>query len=321
MSQRDLVAELRAAHVEAPPEVRERVRLIAADAPAPPRRVTWRRALVVAVPLAAAVAATVVFTRPSHDGRTAFPSITGTLEIGPSVVTPTTDSGSATRALTVPAAKSRVQRYSATLGLRVEKPKQVSDAVKAALRITSSLGGYSARVRAESHDDYGVADLTLRIPRDHVQEAVRRLSQLGTITSENVSTVDLQAQLNAADRRIAQLQKQIATLRPEPATAYSTRRIAALTKQIQRLQREQAATRRTAHYATVGLHLETPLVVTQKKHGHGPLHGLGVAFKWIGIGAVYALAIGAPLLVLLALIWLAVRVVRRRRVDALLSRS
>ncbi len=33
MSQRDLVAELRAAHVEAPPEVRERVRLIAAAAP------------------------------------------------------------------------------------------------------------------------------------------------------------------------------------------------------------------------------------------------------------------------------------------------
>src|SRR5215813_6822554 len=61
MSQRDLVAELRAAHVEAPSEVRERVRLIAAGAPAPPRRITWRRALVVVVPVAAAI----VFTRPA----------------------------------------------------------------------------------------------------------------------------------------------------------------------------------------------------------------------------------------------------------------
>ena len=65
MSQRDLVAELRAARVAAPPEVRERVRLIARSA-TPPRRVfTWRRALVVALPAAAAIAAAVVFTRPA----------------------------------------------------------------------------------------------------------------------------------------------------------------------------------------------------------------------------------------------------------------
>ena len=42
MSQRDLVAELRAARVVAPPEVRERVRLIARSA-APPRRMFTRR--------------------------------------------------------------------------------------------------------------------------------------------------------------------------------------------------------------------------------------------------------------------------------------
>src|SRR5437016_2596751 len=67
MSQRDLVAELRAARIEAPSAVRERVRLIAAADAAPPRRLTWRRALVVALPVAAAVAAAVVFTtRPAH---------------------------------------------------------------------------------------------------------------------------------------------------------------------------------------------------------------------------------------------------------------
>jgi hypothetical protein len=35
---------------------------------------------------------------------------------------------------------------------------------------------------------------------------------------------------------------------------------------------------------------------------------------------VYALAIGGPVLVLLGLLWLAARLLRRRRVDALLSR-
>ena len=77
---------------------------------------------------------------------------------------------------------------------------------------------------------------------------------------------------------------------------------------------------RAAHYATVQLHLETKPVVQPVKHGHGPLHGLGVAFHWIWIGAVYALALGTPLLLLLGLSWLAARVIRRRRVDALLSR-
>ena len=52
MSQRDLAAELRASRVAAPDEVRERVRLIAVDGTPPPRRFTWRRAFVVALPVA-----------------------------------------------------------------------------------------------------------------------------------------------------------------------------------------------------------------------------------------------------------------------------
>src|SRR5919197_5992406 len=65
MSQRDLVAELRGARLAAPEHLREQVRLIAGDATPPSRRVTWRRALVVALPVAAAVAAVIVVTRPA----------------------------------------------------------------------------------------------------------------------------------------------------------------------------------------------------------------------------------------------------------------
>src|SRR6185437_364220 len=107
MSQRDLVAELRAAHVEAPPEVRERVRLIAAAAPAPPRRITWRRALVVAVPVAAAVAATVVFTRPEKTQQTVL-ELNTPARIAPNVGAAT---DKAAKALAVPSPKNRVQTY------------------------------------------------------------------------------------------------------------------------------------------------------------------------------------------------------------------
>jgi Domain of unknown function (DUF4349) len=316
MSQRDLVAELRAAHVEAPPEVHERVRLVAAGAPAPPRLITWRRALVVVVPVAAAIAATIVFTRPAK-----HPEVLRGLEHTPATIAPNVGAATdrAAKAFSIPSAKNRVQTYDATLSLRVEHARDVSNGVKQALRITTSLGGFSESVHAETHGSSATADLRLRIPRSHVQEAMTKLAQLGTITDENVSTVDQTALLNTTEREIARLQKQLAGLRAEPQSPENDRRIAALVARIEHLQRGAATTRRNAHYATVSLHLETPLVAVVQKHGHGPLHGVGVALKWLGIGAVYALAIGAPVAVLLALLWFGVRVVRRRRENALLE--
>ena len=309
MSQRDLVAELQAARVTAPPEVRERVRLIAAGAPQAPRRFTWRRALVVAVPVAAAIAAAVVFSRPSHE-PVAVQDQKGAVR---AAAPPARAQGAATE-LSVPSAKARVQVYGATLGLRVH---DVSDAVKRATRIVTSLGGYATSVHAQTHGRSGSADLTLKVPRARVQEALARLSALGTITSERVDVTDKQAGLNATDRLIARLQKQLAALRAQHA---DQRRIDALTKRIERLQRAEAQTRRNAHYATVRLHLRTPAPAAAKS-GHGPLHGIGVALEWLGIGAAYALAIGAPVALVAGLVWLAFRTVRRRREDALLSRS
>lgn len=326
MSQRDLVAELQAVRLTAPDEVRERVRLIAAAAePTPPRRFVRRRSLLLVVPLAAALAGAVVLTRPaSHPGKRA-------LEVQPSTVyqtatTPTARAGVATGAIPkapalAPApSPTRVQRYGATIGLRVDSPGAVSTAVKQALRITSALGGHPASVHASAAGKTGAADLVLRIPRRNVQEAVTRLSQLGTITSEQVDIQDLQAGLDATDRQIARLQRELAVLRAQPQSTARDRAIAALTAQVQRLQRGEAATIRTAQLATVRLHVATPPPPAPARHGHGPLHGIGVAAYWAGIGAVYAVAFGLPLLVLCGLAYLLVRALRRRRVDALLSR-
>ena len=202
----------------------------------------------------------VVFTRPTKHDQTALElARSGAVTIVPGVVR-TAPSDSAAKALVVPAAKTRVQTYDATLSLRVEHARDVSDGVKRALQIATSLGGYSASVRAETHGSRAVADLKLKIPRAHVQQAMAKLSQLGTITDENVSTVDKTALLNATDREIARLQKQLATLRAQPQSPENDRRIVALVTRIERLQRGEATTRRTAHYATVDLHLETPLV-------------------------------------------------------------
>jgi Fe2+ transport system protein FeoA len=333
MSQRDLAAELRGTRITAPSELRERVRLIAAADTTTTRRITWRRALVVALPVAAAVAATVVFTRPSNNHQAtgaetvirsaAIPQHGAARTLGP-IGAPTTDSaagaGGAAK-LAPPSTPARVQVYGAYLALRLSNATAVSDGVKSALRIASSLGGYPASVHATSEAKVASADLVLKIPRAHIQEAITRLSALGTITGEQVDIQDKTAGLNATDRTIARLQKQLTDLRAQTPSTTTTARIAALEAQIARLQRAEAATRRAAHYATVQLHLTSAKAVVPAKHGHGPLHGVVVALTWLGIGAVYALAIGTPIAVLALLVWLATRIIRRRREDALLSRS
>jgi hypothetical protein len=322
MSQRDLAAELRATRVAAPDHVRAQVRLIAAAATPPPRRFTWRRTLVVALPVAAAVAAAVVVTRPAHHNSAAHALFKQPGLASPPVAAQT-NSGAAATPTTVPApSASRAQRYGAYLSLRIPTASGVSNGVKRALRIASSLGGYAVSVNAGTAGSHANADLMLKVPRSNVAEAMSRLSALGTIIGEQVNVQDAQAGLNATDRLIARLQRQLSALRGQsPQTETVKRQIAAVTAHIAALQRQEAATLRATHYATIHVQLATKPTPAAKHRGHGPLHGLGVAFRWIWIGAVYALALGGPIVLLVVLVWLAVRFIRRRREDALLSRA
>lgn len=316
MSQRDLIAELRDARVAAPAEVRERVRLLAASAPTPPRRrVTWRRALVVALPAAAAVAAVVIVTRPSGQN----PQTLGTIRAragAPTTFSPSVHGSAAIAPAPIP---GRVQRYGASLTLRVATADGVSNGVKRALAITASVGGHPTSVHASAQGRVASADLTLKIPRANVQAAIRELSALGTITAEQVDIQDLTEGLNATDRTIARLQRQLAALRAQPQTPAVVRQIAALTARVERLQRAEAGTIRTAHFATVSLHLRTPAPPVAH-HGHGRLHGLVVALTWLGIGALYALVLGVPVALVGVALWLLARALRRRREEELLSR-
>jgi acetolactate synthase regulatory subunit len=318
MSQRDFAAELHATRVAAPPELRERVRLIAAADRTPvPRRFTWRRAFVVALPVAAAIAASIVFTRPSQ--HTAQPIVQHGVSHGSSTFKAAPAQRGSTLAVPAPSS-ARVQRYGADLALRVPNATHVSDGVKRALRIVRSLGGYATSVHATTKGRNAHAELILKVPRAHVQEAVAQLSALGTITGEQVDVQDLQTGLNTTGRTIARLQRQLKSLRAQPASAANAARIAALVARVQKLQRAEAATIRDARYATVHLRMTTP-AVEHASQSHGRLHGIVVALTWLGVGLAYALAIGVPLLVLGGLAWLALRILRRRREDELLSRS
>jgi hypothetical protein len=327
MSRPDLLTELRASRPAAPTELRERVLALAPAAPPRHRRLSWRLGVVIALAAGIAVVAAVVATRGGgdHAAVTTTPALAGAeSSIDSSGKAPGAlgaPANAKTFSATVPAPEAgRLQNYRAYLELRVPKAADVSRASQQAQTITRSLGGYVLAVTVDARGKRGSAGLRLRVPRQQVQEAVARLSQLGTVVAENVQVEDLQAQVNANDRRVARLQQRLRDLRAKEQTDEVKRQIAALTKQIQQLQRTRATTVREAHYATIQLDIATKKAAAAKHDsGPGPLHGLGVAFRWIGIGAVYALALGTPFVVLLVLLWLAARAVRRRREEALLS--
>jgi hypothetical protein len=331
MSQPDLMTLLSGSRPVAPAALRERVRQISAQAAPSPRRITWRRAFVVVAPVAAAVIAAAALL-PGSDRHTATVQAVQTVPFatdstaGSVAASPTRNSANpgvmekaAPPTVPTPSGK-RLQDYSASLELRVANATAVSNTSNRALQIASSLGGYLTTVNVTTGDKEGYANLVLRIPVNRVQEAVRRLSALGTIVSENVSVQDVQSQVDSTNRLLGRLRARLAAWRALPQTETTVKHIDALTAQIRRLQINRASTIRTAQLATIHLQLTTNTPAPVVHHGHGPLHNLGVIFRWAGIGAVYALALGGPLAVLVVLGWLIVRAARRRREDKLLAR-
>ena len=326
MSQRDLVAELRGARIAAPAEVREHVRLIVAGAPAPPRRFTWRRTLVIAVPAVAAVAAAVLITRPSSD-QTATPPAPVELQAqsttarAPSRPTArvTADRDAAMRSPPLPPPAASALRRVPLAARR--HANGVSNGVKRALQIATSLGGYSTSVHASTRrqggdrrsDAEGAARARpggdrspVRARHDH-RRAGRRPGPDDPAERRRPDDRAPAEAARRAPRRAADRQHLAPT-------------IAALTAHIERLQRQQAATERAAHYATVQLHLETP-PAAQPAH-HGTARCTVSASRSAGSGSAPSTRSRSARrsLLLVGLAWFAARMIRRRRVDALLSR-
>ena len=94
---------------------------------------------------------------------------------------------------------------------------------------------------------------------------------------------------------IDRLRKQLVALRAAaPDRGASSARSQRSPRASRACSAHRAATIRAAHFATVKLHMATPPAGRAEEEDDGPLHGLGVAFRWIGIGAIYAVALGMP---------------------------
>jgi hypothetical protein len=321
----------------APAELRGRVLELAAAADRPrPRRRGLRLALGLGLAAVAAVAAISLTSggsqpgQKSAGGKVATPATAGTqhrTELAP------TTKPTFGRAVGLPISPGRLTEVHASLRLRVSSLDRLSQATARAMRITRGLGGFVQSV------DYGTpsggngdAYLTVRIPVAHVQQAVTRFTALGSILSQHLSIRDLQDQANAEVLRILRLRQLAAELRaklrgtltPEERVAVQAR-LDAVRGQLRAKTGQHAGTLRQGRLSTFELELTTRKgAAAAPSHpgriGRAARHALSALSKAIA-GALYALIVLSPLLLLVAAVLWGARYRRRRVEQRLLARA
>ena len=112
---------------------------------------------------------------------------------------------------------ARAQEWDVSLELAVRDNRALSDASAEAIRTTRALGGFVVSSNVATQGAGGRADLVLRIPQRRVQDAIAQFSELGTITGQQVTVQDRQADLDRLAKRIDSLRIQLAQVRAQLA--------------------------------------------------------------------------------------------------------
>ena len=240
-------------------------------------------------------------------------------------------SGKTVQSVTIP--RNRLVHAVASLQVQVKSRSDLSAKTNEASQIIGTFGGYAQSVRYEnSRHGYGEAVLQLRVPVQKAQAAIAKLSTLGTLLSQQVSTQDLQAKLTHETSGIGSLRRAIAVYQnalASPTLAASQRviiqiRLNNARHELSRLLHARKGTLDSGATANISLLLTTRnhAIVVPHHHRSGRfdrLLGSAAGFLGLeGIIVIYALVVLSPLLLLGALGWWIVRE-RRRREERLLA--
>jgi uncharacterized protein DUF4349 len=351
MSSFDVTNELRLAKPRAPEQLRERVMALGERPVREPRwsfslpsRYTVRRVALVAAPAAVVlgVGGALIHgiansgTPQQEVGRSAQP--TSTLPVFDSATPKVTRGQALEKAFTpsLPALApnaNRLQHYQAALTVRVDDLDALSPSTQKAMRIARALGGYVVSAKFNAAKD-GNSALVFKIPIGHVQQAIAKFSELGTIAAQNIQITDLQAQFNQLVKRTGELRVAIAKVDDklaDPSLSNEDRvrleqERARLAARLEALRTSKARTTHRAALATVSLGLTTVKVAAAKKPKHlGPLgralHDAGNILQKEASWALYALIVLGPIVVLGLLAYLLIRASRRLADRRLLESS
>jgi len=326
-----LAEELRASRPVAPTALRAQVRTLEPAGPRwtfqwPSRRVVvaLAAAALVASFVAAAVTGLTRPTSPQHSSAGAGVAVKTTREVGsakslsPAVTAAlpkAVSSGRALRSSDLAPAVGRLQRYQASLRLRVKGVDALSTATKRAMNLAHGLGGYVASVQYATGGKRGGATLVLRVPVGNIQTALTELASLGTILQQHTGILDVTKRVDREARQIAKLERELATASPE--------RAAEIRLKLRTLRAKHARLLRSAHLAKITLGLTVPAAsaAAAPSRFDRTLDDAGsVLLRELEI-LLYAAVVAGPLLLLGALGLAASRTARRRSDERLLERA
>jgi hypothetical protein len=330
-----LIRELRTSLPPAPPELRERVRVL--REPEPRRRQFGWRPVLVVVPLALAFAGAALLggrggggtDEDSAGSAVEAPAAVQTTEAFRAQQDTARSSAPAAGGVDALADTARAQEWDVTLELRVRDNDRLSEASADAIRTTRSLGGHVVSSNVSTEGSSGRSDLVLRVPTSRIQDAIAQLSALGTITAQNVQVQDRQDDLDRLARRIDALRVQIAQLnlrlRTESLDEATRLRLELqrqrLTSQVNAATAQRRGVQREVAMAEVrlGIHTGRSAVAAPEGRIEGAagdaLHVLSLA----GAAAVFLAIVLSPLLALGVLAFFLRRAHRRRTEERLLE--
>lgn len=352
MNVTEIVDELRGARPQASGALRLQVQALVARPPvAAPSlldRLRDRRRLLVALPAAAALAMVsaiaIGVSRPAGVGEVSPRLGDQTFEAAtPQPATGSSTDASAGRnrqaletAKSAPNASAvgptvgRRQRYSAELQLEVRDADRLSDATQDALSIVRSLGGYAVSTSFGTAEQTGAASLVVRVPTTKVQDALVRLSALGTIVGQQVQIDDLGDQVASLAEREAALRERIARLAARlraddldlELRATLVARRASAQRELADVRAQAAAVDREASLATISLSLRTEdaaaIPAVPSRFDRAVDRTVDI-LAWEAIAVLYVAVVAGPFVLLGLVAWLALRSQRRRADERLLS--
>jgi hypothetical protein len=226
----------------------------------------------------------------------------------------------------------RLQHTDASLEIRVADDGKLSQATGAAVRIATSLGGYAQSVHYRTpQGGSGSATLDLRVPAENVKRALARLSQLGTVVSQQLSVTDLERRFQTESAQIAQLRRRVAALEqalrdpslPDAQRVLLRIKLAESKRALSERLHARKGTASAAANAHIALVLVTREAIVTPPHHRGRLGRIvhsAVGFLALeAVLALYVVIVAAPLAAVVALAWWLARLRRRREEERLLA--
>jgi hypothetical protein len=216
--------------------------------------------------------------------------------------------------------------------LRVSDLDALTDRTNEAMRVVRSFGGYVASVQqATGTGKPGQADLVLRVPVGHVEAALVRLSELGTVLYRQLSIVDLEQALRQQQQRIVRLKLFIARATeqlkldlPADVRLRLQLQLQEARANLDRATRAHKATLDEAAFSRISLTFTTQNAAAPvRKGGMGRFEraarDAGSFLADVGAVILFLLIVLGPLMVLFGSCLLALRAHRRREERRLLA--